>query len=86
MANSNEYNLRSKGGLIGPIDETRGAQELIDEHLKEASICSGSDPEDYTIDYTRIDALRSGIANLGQKHIEMINSMRQDCRQQARKN
>jgi hypothetical protein len=71
MANSNAYNLRSKGGLI---DETKGTQELKDEQLQEGSTGSGSDPDDYTIDYSRIDALRSGIANLGQNHIDLVNS------------
>ena len=71
MATSNEYNLRSKGGLI---DETKGAQELIDEQLQEGSTGSGSDPDDYTIDYGRIDGLRSAIANLGQNHIDLVNS------------
>ena len=71
MANSNEYNLRSKGGLI---DEKKGTQELKDEQLHEGSTGSVSDPEDYTIDYTRIDALRSGIANLGINHIDLVNS------------
>ena len=71
MANSNEYNLRSKGGLI---DEKKEKQELKEEQLHEDSTGSVSDTEDYTIDYTRIDALRTGIANLGINHIDLVNS------------
>jgi len=71
MANSNEYNLRRKGGLI---DEKKETQELKEEQLHEDSTGSVSDPEDYTIDYTRIDALRTGIANLGINHIDLVNS------------
>ena len=73
MANSNEYNLRSKGGLGAKTEETRNAQELIDDHLKEPSIDSGSDLEDYTVDYTRINNLKSSLSKLGVKHLDLAN-------------
>ena len=71
MANSNEYYLRSKGGLVGAKEET---QETKEEHSKDDSTGSVSDPEDYTVDYTRIHALRTGIANLGINLIDLVNS------------
>ena len=73
MANSNEYYLRSKAGLINRENENepKESEELADGDPKEPSIGSGSDPEDYTIDYSRINALRSSLSRLGQRHIDL---------------